>query len=333
MLVVWRSASGHSAAAFGNRFEARSLADPRFVGILARDGIQLRAAVWDQPAGAPRRGICVLLEGLTEFIEKYGEVADELVARGFVVASVDWRSQGASERMAQGNRKIHVRDFEEYDLDLAALMKDVVQGLAADSSVPLIALAHSMGAHILLRYLHDNRRRFACAVMVAPMLAVDTKPYSLWLTRLVTAVMNIRRPSKQYLFGTAKRDPMTLPFEQNMVTRDRDRHERMKALLRAQPFLRVHGATFGWLGAALRSIRQIWARGFPEAIQTPILIVGAGADRVVITAPEREYAKRLPNARYVEIADSEHEILMERDEIRAQFWRAFDGFVSGVLPS
>ncbi len=146
----------------------------------------------DLPAGVERRGVCVLLQGLTEFIEKYGEVADELGARGFVVASLDWRGQGSSERMAQGNRKVHIRDFDEYDLDLTSLMRDVVSTLGEG---PFIALAHSMGAHVLLRFLHDSRRRFSCAVMTAPMLAIQTKPYSQWFTRLLTGFFNLRRAS------------------------------------------------------------------------------------------------------------------------------------------
>ena len=40
------------------------------------------------------------------------------------------------------------------------------------------------------------------------------------------------------------------------------------------------------------------------------------------------FAKRLPHARYVEFEDAEHEILMERDDIRARFWREFDAFVA-----
>ena len=284
-----------------------------------------------------RRGSCVLLNGLTEFIEKYQEVADELSARGFVVASLDWRGQGASERLAQGNRKIHVGDFDAYDLDLTTLIRDVVRPLEAEGgpqeTKPLIALAHSMGAHVLLRHLHDNRRRFACAVMVAPMLDIDTRPYPPWVTNLITAFFNLRRPSKRFVFGSKRRDPMTLPFEKNVVTRDRARYERTQAILTKFPYLRVFGPTFGWLGAALRSIRRITRRGYPEEIATPILIVGAGADRVVHTPAEREYAKRLAGARYVEIADAEHEILMERDAIRARFWREFDAFVAEHVPA
>jgi lysophospholipase len=328
-LVVWRSACRHSAALFGEGFSPKGfkLGAPVIHGLQAPDGIPLRACVWPLPEGVSRRGVCVLLNGLTEFIEKYQEVADELGTRGFVVVSLDWRGQGASERLAQGNRRVHVGNFDAYDLDLTTLMRDVVRPLEAEGG-PLIALAHSMGAHILLRHLHDNRRRFACAVMIAPMLDIDTRPYPPWTTRVITAFFNLRRPSKRFVFGVSDRDPLTLPFEKNMVTGDRGRYERAQAILRARPYLRVFGPTFGWLGAAFRSIRRVKRRGFPEDIATPLLIVGAGADRVVHTPAERAYAERLVKARYVEIADSEHEILMERDAVRARFWAEFDAFVA-----
>src|SRR6185503_7606312 len=87
--------------------EGLILAAPEIRPIDTPDKIPLRACVWTPDAGVTRRGVCMLLNGLTEFIEKYQEVADELNARGFVVASLDWRGQGASERTAQGNRKIH----------------------------------------------------------------------------------------------------------------------------------------------------------------------------------------------------------------------------------
>jgi lysophospholipase len=309
------------------------MAAPEIRALVTPDRVPLRACVWNLPQGRAPRAVCVLLQGLTEFIEKYQDVADELGARGFVVVSLDWRSQGASERMAPGNRKIHVGDFDEYDIDLETLMREVVDKLApgAATAPPLIALAHSMGAHILLRHLRRHRPRFAAAVLIATMLEINTQPYAPWFTRLVTRLFNLRRASKRFVFGSEGRDPMTLPFEQNLVTRDRARYERMQALLRAQPYLRVFGPTFGWLGAAFRSIRTVTARDYAEGIVTPVLMVGAGADRLVKTPPQAEYAKRLKDARYVEVADSEHEVLMERDGIRAQFWREFDEFVDGYL--
>jgi lysophospholipase len=303
--------------------------DFRTVTLKAPDGRLLRAGLWSLPDGVAPRAVCVLLQGHTEFLEKYGEVASELNARGFVVASIDWRGQGASERprRVQGNRCGHVGHFEEYDLDLNVLLNHVVSPLG----LPVLGLAHSMGAHVLLRYLHDHPRRFRAGVLVAPMLGVDFGKYDPRLAQALLVLMNLRRPSPRFLPGMEERDQMTWPFEKNAVTSDRTRYERMQALLRAQPFLRINGPTWGWLGAAAASMRRMRGRNYAERIRTPLLVFGAGHDRIVRVDAIRSFAKRLPDARYVELPDAEHEILMESDAIRAQFWAAFDRFTEEQL--
>ena len=106
----------------------------------------------------PSRGVCVLLHGQTEFIEKYAEVIGELGARGFTVATFDWRGQGGSQRLLANPLTAHIADFAQYDDDLASFLEQVVGPLGGG---PPIALAHSMGGNILLRALHDRPDAFA----------------------------------------------------------------------------------------------------------------------------------------------------------------------------
>lgn len=305
----------------------------RALTMVTTDKRHLRGGVWELPDGVSPRAICVVLNGHTEFLEKYGEVADELRARRIVVVSMDWRGQGASERSVYGNRAGHVGNFEEYDSDLRILLLQAVEPLqrSLPAPVPLIALAHSMGAHVLLRFLHEQQRRFACAAIVAPMLDINTGKYSPQTTRLVTTFFNLRKPSKRFVFGVEERDPLALTFDDNAVTSDRTRFERNQQLLKAQPYLRIHGPTFGWLGAAFHSIARVRSKRFAQEITTPLLIFGAGRDKIVHTQAVRDFAKTLPDARYVEIADAEHEILMENDAIRARFWAEFDAFLDEQL--
>jgi lysophospholipase len=304
--------------------------------LIAPDKRQLRVGFRDLPEGVEPRGICLLLQGLTEYLEKYDETADELVARGFVVVSIDWRSQGASERHRSGNRAGHVRSFDEYDADMAAaaIQVEAMQKERAErrlAPLPVIVLAHSMGAHILLRFLHEHPRRFAGAVMTAPMLGVQTEKYSLEYTRWVTFLLNLRQPSSRLIYTVEDRDPLKVPFEENLVTSDRGRFERNREFLKAQPFLRIYGPTFGWLGAAFQSMDRMARSGFAEAVTTPLLVISAGRDRLVINQAIRDFVKRLPNATYVEIEDAEHEIMQEKDPIRARFWSEFDAFVNARL--
>ncbi|HVZ28370.1 MAG TPA: alpha/beta hydrolase, partial [Rhizomicrobium sp.] len=155
-------------------------------GFLEVDGFRLRTARFD--AGSQQRGVCVVLNGQTEFIEKYFEVIDELRGRGFAVAALDWRGQGGSSRLLPEHPlRVHIRDFEEYDRDLGAFMDRIVAPLLAKGQRP-IALAHSMGGHILLNYMQGRPDAFAAAALCAPMLMFSTRGQPRWLVRVITGL-------------------------------------------------------------------------------------------------------------------------------------------------
>jgi lysophospholipase len=291
-------------------------------------GARLRAARFPAAPRVPARGVCVLLNGQTEFIEKYFEVIDELRARGFQVATMDWRGQGGSARaLSDDSRKGYVQDFREYEEDLDTLMNWIVTPMLAPGARPF-ALAHSMGAHNLLRYLIKRPGSFGPCVLNAPMIGISFRGQSEFLVRAVTAFQVRRRNAGGWVWGMEARDPLISTFATQLVTSDPQRFERTQALLREQPDLRLAGATWGWLAAALRSMDWLKAPGRAENIQTPMLILGAGKDRICITPDTKAFAARMPHAQYLEIADAEHEILMERNPLRAELWAAFDEFLA-----
>jgi lysophospholipase len=271
------------------------------------------------------RGVIVLLHGQTEFIEKYAEVIGELNARGFTVATFDWRGQGGSARGLANPLPAHVKDFAQYDDDLASFLDQVVRPL---SNAPPLALAHSMGAHILLRTLHDRPGAFRAAAMSAPMIAVSTRGYPAWVARAMTAGQNLFGQGGQFAWGMAARDPFLITFDTQLVTSDRERFARAQDFLKSHPDLRLAGPSWGWLEAAYRSMARLQERGYAEAITAPVLICGAGKDRICLTPATQAFAARLPKGTYLELAGSEHEILMENDSIRARFWAAFDAFMA-----
>src|ERR1700759_1419848 len=147
-------------------------------------GASLRAARFPAAPDVAPQGVCVLLNGQTEFIEKYFEVIDELRGRGFAVATMDWRGQGGSGRMTEDSRKSFVGDFSEYDEDLDTLMNWVVTPMLAAGEKP-VALAHSMGAHNLLRLLARRPSSFDAAVLCAPMIAISFRGQKEFLVRAV----------------------------------------------------------------------------------------------------------------------------------------------------
>ena len=56
----------------------------------------------------------------------------------------------------------------------------------------------------------------------------------------------------------------------------------------------------------------------------------AGRDQVVSTAAIEDVAVRLRAGSHLIVAGARHELMMEQDRYRAQFWAAFDAFVPGT---
>ena len=79
----------------------------------------------------------------------------------------------------------------------------------------------------------------------------------------------------------------------------------------------------------MNSLRKIKAG---KSLACPTLIVAAGRERITETEACREFARRIANVSCVVIDDANHEILMERDLLRAQFWAAFDSFITDHAP-
>lgn len=293
---------------------------PRYIH--SKDGTILRTAVFVAAAPGP---ICLLATGRGEFIEKYVEVIGELNARGFTVVAFDWRGQGGSARLLANPLKGYVHDFADYQDDLFAVLDQVAKPL---SPIPPLLLAHSMGGNVSLRALHDRPNAFRAAVVSSPMLGLATRGYPLWVVETVPNVYGALGEADSFAWGMAKQDPLHENFAHQTLTSDRRRYARYQAIIAADPSLREGGPTWGWIAAAYRSMARVNGSGYPQAITTPMLILGAGHDRLALTEVTRDFARHVPHARYVEVPGSEHEIMMETDAIRAQFWQAFDRFTA-----
>lgn len=290
------------------------------------DGVRIRTARWLLP-DHEARGTVLLIGGRTEFIEKYFEVIGELLLRGLSVVTFDWRGQGLSTRALPEHHKGHVRDFSEFDADLAAVVSRV---LREHGTKPYHALAHSMGGNILLRYLHDFPHEFDRAVLTAPMLAVKTAPYPQWFARAMATATTSLGAHNAFVFGGAKLDPLAQVFATNGVTSDEGRFHRFMNCLKAEPKLALGAPTFGWLEAAYRSMTLVASEEFAQGIETPVLLIGAAHDQLVHPGADMTLIRRIKRGMYV-MLKAEHEIMMERDDIRRAFWACFDPFV-GLSP-
>ena len=279
-------------------------------------GVRLRAALF--PAQGDARGSVVLSPGRTEPIEKYFETIGDLTGRGLQVLVHDWRGQGLSQRLLPDRLRGHAVSFEDFLADHRALLDAFETRLTP----PLIGLGHSMGGGLVLLALVRGETRLAAAVLSAPMLAISTRPWPGAVAAAAARLLGALGRAGDYALPAY--DPLTNRFGADLLTRDMRRYDLFKAQLRACPDLALGALTWGWLNFAFRSAAALLAPGALEQVQTPVTIVAAGHERLVINAASRAAARRLPHGRYIEIPDARHELLMETDDKRNAFWRAFD---------
>jgi lysophospholipase len=289
------------------------------------NGMRLRFARWEATRG-PRRGTVCLFHGRGEFIEKYFEVVADLRRRGFAVATMDWRGQGGSARLLRNPHKGYVRSFADYDRDLAYFMKEIV---LPDCQPPYIALAHSMGGHILLRNASLPGSWFSRMVLSAPMIAISNKRLGAprTLSRAYAEILGGLGLGSLYVHN-GRDKPLELdPFEGNPITSDPERYQRNRLVLEAAPALGLGSPTIAWLRAALRSVAKLTAPDYPLKVEVPLLLFAAGMDTIVSSHAIEEFALRLKVGTHVLFPQSRHEILQETDEIRQRFWAAFDAYL------
>jgi lysophospholipase len=288
------------------------------------DNITLRYARWLPPPS--RKGTVCVFQGRAEFIEKYFETVRDLRARGFAVATLDWRGQGLSDRALGDRQRGHVRDFYQYGVDLDAFMEQVV---LPDCPPPIFALAHSMAGAILLRACHEGRRWFDRIVLSAPMIDLPRASYSMFASPALKLLKLFGRRNAYVPVGD-EQIAVREKFLGNILTSDPVRFARNAAILEAEPMLGLGRPTVGWADAALRAMKQFADPGYPASLRQPILIVAAGNDQVVSTPAIERFAGNLLAGAHLILAASRHEILHEQDQFRQQFWAAFDAFVPGT---
>ena len=293
--------------------------------IVTSDRVKLRA-MHALPAVRQEKGTVVLLNGRADYIERYFETTRELQARGFHVVAFDWRGQGASDRLIGDRLRGFVRRFSQFDEDLRAVMERLV---LPSCPAPYYALGHSTGGHILLRNVF-SKSWFRRAICTSPLLGFQYGAWPKSVAYMLAAAVTSLGLGRMYLPGYAHGPLLLRGFADNPLTTDERRWDRDKRTLEEHPKLGVGGPTFAWFFAALMSLEKLNREKRRAGPTCPVLVITAGRDGVVDTKATQEFAARVPGISQVMIPNALHEILIERNEIRAEFWAAFDSYIASA---
>jgi lysophospholipase len=280
--------------------------------LLTADGVQIRVGYW----GGGEKGTILLFPGRTEYIEKYGRAAGELLKRGYSTVAIDWRGQGLADRLLDHRGIGHVGDFEDYQVDIRTVLNALPDmGLPE----PLFLIGHSMGGCIGLRALYEGLPVKA-AVFSAPMWGIQMSSALRPVAWTLSSLARVLGFGSKLAPGTnADNYTEVEPFDDNMLTTNRDMFDYMQAQTLAHPELGLGGPSLHWLNEALRETRGLAARPAPS---TPCLTFLGMNERIVDAERIKDRMQGWTNGTLEIVPKCEHELMMETSEIQKQF---FDG--------
>ncbi len=276
------------------------------------DGLRIRVGHW---TGQDVKGTVFVFPGRTEYIEKYGPAAAELLARGFATIAIDWRGQGLSDRTSDTYAMGDVEQFGDYQHDVTAAVNHA-RNLGLPE--PFYLMAHSMGGCIGLRALM-NDMPVKAAAFSAPMWGITmhpaTRPFA-WALSSASRKMGFDQTFApgQVEEGYVLREE----FSQNTLTSDPEMFAMLQTQLRTEPSLVLGGPSLRWLNEALREMRTLSQMPSPELPCCTFL-----GTKESIVDPDRiraRMAKWTDGALHM-LEGGQHEVILEVPDMRK---RVFD---------
>ncbi|MFT8639517.1 alpha/beta fold hydrolase [Bifidobacterium sp.] len=258
-------------------------------------------------ATARFRGAVVISHGITEFAEKFNEIAWYFLKAGYSVCIIEHRGHGQSARDVTDPNLVWIDDWNRYIEDMAHFCSQIAQEYA--DGLPLCLFGHSMGGGIGAAVLEQHPTIFDKAVLSSPMIAPRIGLPDWLATAFINAACDI---------GFSKRmAPGQLPFVTALSDRDYEHASASRVnwfhALRMNDVRRQTSApTYSWVREALRLSHSVLQSNMCDRIETPLLVFQAGDDDYVLNPPQNRFVQQVRDggcpAELIRMDNARHEI-------------------------
>lgn len=298
--------------------------------IITHDGAKIRTGFWPSVLEQQKESFrnVILLQGRASFIEKFHEIIQGLTERGYNVWTFDWRGQGLSSRFLDNHHKGHVDSYDTYLNDLHQFMTEIVRPTADQI---YIALAQSMGGHIILRYLQDFGSAFSGAMLISPMINIHTGAYPKPVAKAMAYLSTLVGLDRHYVIGHGDYNPILEQFEGNYLTGNPKRYQIHLELQNNNLPMVIGGITYGWLQATFQSIDISLKLEKLRNIQIPVFIIESEDDQIVDNSILPYVVQHIKQGIIKTYPHTRHQIFMESDEILNVFWHDLEAFSEHLM--
>lgn len=259
----------------------------------------------------------VILHGLTEFMQKYYEMAWYLLNSGYNVFLYDQRGHGLSGREVDDPHIVHVNDFMDYARDLDSFMKGVVEPNC--DKTPIYLCSHSMGGAVVFLYLSRFDNPVKKAAFSSPM--IEPKTASLPRPVLIHFFRKQRKkegPTGKFIYsGTWNPDP-----DFNKATdKSYNRFLSNLNIRRADIRYQNSSSSNAWIDESYEIRSKLLDRKYISKIKIPMLVMLADDDTLVKTSTTLRFVKLNKNIEVAHISNSKHTIYTSSPEAISEFYR------------
>ena len=186
-----------------------------------------------------------------------------------------------------------------------------------------------MGGTVAALYANSHPGKVQGMIFCAPMLAIKTKPFPVFVARLIAQGASRMGLEAFYVLGGGPYDP-TKSFDRNDLTHSQARFCLNQKLIASASVNALGSPTYGWIDQAFAGMRLLGEDH--GKLTMPVLLLQAGADTVVDNRPLVDFCAHLPVCTFVDLPGAKHEILMEEDSIRNRAITLIRNFLLSQTP-
>ena len=290
--------------------------------VFTPDKRKIRYALW--PNG--EKGLIIFLNGRNEYIEKYNDTYARFQALGYAVVTLDWRSQGLSQRPSWNKNLGHVETFQEYQLDLATVLSEES---VRKVNGKRILVGHSTGACIGLRAVLDDRLDILGAIFLAPFWGFGrgfgnplTIKFLVFIVKIFKA-MGLGRTSS----GPQKKKPYitTKTVHNNSLTSDSKQLVRLQKIASLDSRLSIGPPSFSWIAAAADEIRSLRVE---KKVKVPSMVLIGTDDTIVSLGAAKAQLFEDPQSIFGTYDNARHELLIEKENTTMVVWKNIEAFLT-----